>query len=43
MGYAALALALIAGLRPGGVVLVALLYGALNNGANAMVIATEIR
>ncbi len=42
MGYAALALALIAGLRPAGVVLVALLYGALNNGANAMVIATGI-
>ena len=42
MGYVALALALIAGLRPLGVVLVALLYGALNNGANAMVIATGI-
>ena len=42
MGYVGLALALIAGLRPAGVVLVALLYGALNNGANAMVIATGI-
>ena len=42
MGYVAVALALIAGLRPSGVVLVALLYGALNNGANNMVIATGI-
>ena len=42
MGYIALALALIAGLRPLGIVLVAVLYGALNNGANAMVIATGI-
>jgi general nucleoside transport system permease protein len=42
LGYVALALALIAGLRPGGVVLVALLYGALNNGAKEMVIATGI-
>jgi general nucleoside transport system permease protein len=42
MGYVALALALIAGLRPSGVVLVALLYGALNNGAKNMVVATGI-
>jgi simple sugar transport system permease protein len=42
MGYVALALALIAGLRPGGVVLVALLYGALNNGAKNMVIVAGI-
>lgn len=42
MGYVALALALIAGLRPLGVVLIAILYGALNNGASAMVIATGI-
>ncbi len=42
MGYVALALALIAGLRPGGVVLVALLYGALNNGAKNMVIVAGL-
>ena len=42
MGYVALALALIAGLRPGGIVLLAVLYGALNNGAKSMVIATGI-
>jgi ABC-type uncharacterized transport system permease subunit len=42
MGYIALALTLIAGLRPLGIVLIAVLYGALNNGANAMVIATGI-
>jgi general nucleoside transport system permease protein len=42
MGYLALALALLAGLRPSGVVLVALLYGALDNGAKSMVIATGI-
>jgi simple sugar transport system permease protein len=42
MGYVALALALLAGLRPSGVVLAALLYGALNNGAKTMVIATGI-
>lgn len=41
-GYIALGLALIAGLRPSGVVLVALLYGALNNGAKSMTIATGI-
>ena len=42
MGYVALALALIAGLRPGGVVIVALLYGALNNGAKNMVIVAGL-
>lgn len=42
MGYVALALALIAGLRPSGVLLVALLYGALTNGAKNMVIVTGI-
>lgn len=39
-GVVALALALIAGLRPSGIVLACLLYGALNNGAKAMVIET---
>ncbi|MBI2781553.1 MAG: ABC transporter permease [Chloroflexi bacterium] len=42
MGYVALALALIAGLRPSGVVLMALFFGALNTGAKNMVIATGI-
>jgi general nucleoside transport system permease protein len=42
MGYVAIALALIAGLRPGGVVLMALLYAALTNGAKQMVIVTGI-
>ena len=42
MGYVALALALLAGLRPSGVVLAALLYGALTSGAKNMVIATGI-
>jgi simple sugar transport system permease protein len=42
MGYVALALALIAGLRPSGVVLAALLYGALINGAQSMVIVSGI-
>jgi ABC-type uncharacterized transport system permease subunit len=41
-GLVALALALIAGLRPSRIVLVAILYGALNNGAKTMVIATGI-
>ena len=41
-GLVALALALIGGLRPSGIVLVAILYGALNNGAKTMVIATGI-
>jgi simple sugar transport system permease protein len=42
LGFVALALALIAGLRPSGVVLVALLYGALTNGAKSMTVATGI-
>lgn len=42
LGYVGLALALIAGLRPSGVVLVAFLYGALNSGAKYMVIETGI-
>ena len=42
MGYIALALALIGGSRPSGVVLAALFYGALTNGAKGMVIATGI-
>lgn len=42
MGYVAVALALLGGLRPSGVVLVALLYGALNNGARNMIIVTGI-
>jgi simple sugar transport system permease protein len=42
LGYISLALALLAGLRPSGVVLAAALYGALNNGAKSMVIATGI-
>ncbi len=41
-GYVAIALALLAGLRPGGVVLAALLYAALTNGAKSMVIVTDI-
>ena len=42
IGFVALVLALLAGLRPSGVVLAALLYGALNNGAKSMVIVTGI-
>jgi len=42
IGFVALALALLAGLRPSGVVLAALLYGALNNGAKNMVIVSGI-
>jgi ABC-type uncharacterized transport system permease subunit len=41
-GYVAISLALLAGRRPGGVVAVALLYGALDTGAKSMVIATGI-
>jgi simple sugar transport system permease protein len=41
-GYVAIALALLAGRRPGGVVLAALLYGALTNGAKVMTIVTGI-
>jgi simple sugar transport system permease protein len=39
-GFVALALALIAGLRPSGIVLVCILFGALSNGAKAMVVET---
>jgi simple sugar transport system permease protein len=42
LGYVALALALLGRLRPSGVVLAALLYGALSNGAKTMVIATGV-
>jgi simple sugar transport system permease protein len=42
IGFVALALALIAGLRPSGVVLVSLLYGALHNGALNMGIVSGI-
>jgi ABC-type uncharacterized transport system permease subunit len=42
LGFVALALALLGGLRPGAVLLAALLYGALNNGAKTMVIETGI-
>ena len=42
LGFVAIALALLAGLRPSGVVLAALLYAALTNGAKSMVIATDI-
>ena len=41
-GYVAFALALLAGRRPSGVVVAALLYAALNTGAKTMVIATGI-
>lgn len=39
-GFVALALALIAGLRPSGIVLVAMLYAFLENGAKTMVVET---
>jgi len=42
LGYLAVALALLAGRRPSGVVVVALLYGALVTGAKSMVIVTGI-
>jgi simple sugar transport system permease protein len=42
LGYVAIALTLLAGSRPGGVVLAALFYGALTTGAKDMVIATRI-
>jgi simple sugar transport system permease protein len=42
LGFVALALALVGGLRPSGVVLAALVYGALSNGATTMVIATGV-
>ena len=41
-GWVAIALALLGGRRPGGVVLAALLYGALTTGAKSMVIVTGI-
>jgi ABC-type uncharacterized transport system permease subunit len=41
-GWVAIALALLAGRRPGGVVVTALLYGALTTGAKSMVIVTGI-
>jgi simple sugar transport system permease protein len=41
-GLIPLALALIAGLRPSGIVLLAILYGALGNGAKTTVIATGV-
>ncbi len=42
MGYVAIALALLAGRRPSGVVVAALFYGALTTGAKNMVVATGI-
>ena len=42
MGYVAIALALLGGRRPSGVVAAALLYGALTNGAETMVVETGI-
>jgi ABC-type uncharacterized transport system permease subunit len=41
-GYVAIALALLAGRRPGAVVVAALLYGALDTGSKSMVIVTGI-
>jgi simple sugar transport system permease protein len=41
-GFVTLALALLGGLRPSGIVVVALLYGALNNGAKSMVVETGV-
>lgn len=41
-GFVALALALLGGLRPGGIVLAALVYAALNNGARVMVVETGV-
>ncbi|MEO5965271.1 MAG: ABC transporter permease [Candidatus Limnocylindrales bacterium] len=42
MGFVAIALALLAGRRPSGVVVAALLYGALTTGAKNMVVVTGI-
>ena len=42
MGYVAIALALLAGRRPSGVVVAALFYGALTTGAKSMVVVTGI-
>ncbi len=41
-GWTAIALALLGGTRPGGVVAAALLFGALNNGGHGMQVATSI-
>jgi simple sugar transport system permease protein len=41
-GFVALALALLGGLRPSGIVAAALFYGALENGAKGMVIETGV-
>jgi len=41
-GWTAIALALLGGTRPGGVVAAALLFGALNNGGHEMQIETSI-
>ena len=41
-GFVALALALLGGLRPSGIVIAALVYGALNNGAKVMVVETGV-
>lgn len=41
-GYIAIALALLAGRRPGGVVVVSLLYGAMTTGAKNMVVVTGV-
>jgi len=42
IGFNAIALALLAGLRPGGVVLAALLFGALTNGGKSMNVVSQI-
>ena len=42
LGYLAVALALLAGRRPSGIVLVAVLYGALTTGAKSMTIVTGV-
>jgi simple sugar transport system permease protein len=42
MGYVAIALALLAGRRPSGVVVAAVFYGALTTGAKSMVVVTGI-
>jgi simple sugar transport system permease protein len=42
LGFVAIALALLGGLRPSGVLLAALFYGALNNGAKTMGIETGL-
>jgi simple sugar transport system permease protein len=42
MGYVAIALALLAGRRPSGVIVAAVFYGAMTTGAKSMVVATGI-